>query len=168
MLHLTPRDNNLSKILFFHFFHLYLPDGAVGALFLKYAKFGHKITLKSPLFDFQEVSVTSWKSKGGDLRVILWPNLADLRDDFFFSFFHLYLLNGGDRFFFLNSAKFGHKMTPKSPHFDFQEVTETSWKSKRGDFRVILWPNLSELREKNSITAIRKIKMKKLRKKIIS
>ena len=71
LLHLTPRDYNFSKILFFHLFHLYLPDGAVGVFFLKYAKFGHKksflksakfghkITLKSPPFDFQLVTETS-------------------------------------------------------------------------------------------------------------
>ena len=52
---LMPNDDDFS--LFFFFFHFYFPDGEID-FSLKSAKFGHKMTLKSPPFDFQEVTET--------------------------------------------------------------------------------------------------------------
>ena len=55
---LMPKDDKFSKKYFFPISHFYLPDVMVVDFSLKYAKFGHKMTLQSPPFYFQEVTET--------------------------------------------------------------------------------------------------------------
>ena len=112
-LQMTPKDIIFSKFLFSHFVHFYLPEVFIVEFSLKYAKFGHKMTLKSPLFYFFFVFVTSWNSKGGDFLGHFVNKFGRFKRFFFSHCFHLYLSNGDDRFFSPKSAKFGHKMTQK-------------------------------------------------------